>query len=111
MQDGEDARPNTHIPPQIEADGIRASSQYIPRTNPERYRKKDQTSIGSSHAKAMANVWRMSGSIRQTGHRDCSGSQSHMPLGSPNPISSFRHDQSLAVRSLREFPMTETELK
>jgi hypothetical protein len=47
----------------------------------------------------MANIWRRCGSIRQTRDRDRSDSQSHIPLGSPNPISSFRHDQSLAVRS------------
>ena len=39
------------------------------------------------------------------------GGQSHMPLGSQSPISSFRHPQSLAVRSLRAFPITDTELK
>src|SRR5260370_42519065 len=96
VQDGEDARPNTDIPSQIEADGIRPSSQDIPRPTPKRYRKKDQTGIGSSHAQAMANIWRRCCGIRQAGDRDCQGSESDMPRGSPNPISSFTHAQSLA---------------
>jgi hypothetical protein len=56
--------------------------------------------VAIPHAQAMANVWRRCRSIRQAGDRDCHGSESYMPLGSPNPISSLRHDQSLAVRSL-----------
>lgn len=73
--------------------------------------REEQTCIGGSYAQAMANIWRRCRSIRQAGDRDCSGRESHMALGSPHPISSSRHNQSLAVRSLREFPMTETELK
>jgi hypothetical protein len=34
VQDGEDSRPNTHIPAQIKAGGIGPASQNIPGTKP-----------------------------------------------------------------------------
>ena len=45
-----------------------------------------------------SGVWPLSQNIPWTEPQcNCPGSESHMPLGSLNPISSSRHDQSLAA--------------
>jgi len=67
VQDRQNTRPDTHIPTKVRADGIRLLPQDIPRSKPKRCREKDQTGIGSSHAQAVASIWRRRRSIYQKG--------------------------------------------
>jgi hypothetical protein len=67
VQDRQNTRPDTHIAAKVRADGIRASSQDIPRSEPKARSEKNQTSIGGSRAQAVAKVWWRRRSIGQRG--------------------------------------------
>src|ERR1019366_478766 len=75
VQDRKNARPDAQIAAQVKAGwigagGVGPASQNVPWAEPQRYREKEQTCVGGSHAQSMTNVWRSGRSIGQTGDRD-----------------------------------------
>lgn len=93
VEDGEEARPDADVAPEVEAHGIRLAAKRVPRAQKQGGGEEEKTAVGGRHAEAMAEVGRGGGEVDESGAACGYSGEKEVALDALGPVSADgRHE-------------------